>query len=93
MARFGLRHLRLLLAADRHGMGTAGMEAAARRGMQRGGNIAGEALPPAAAAPRWMRRRHGGDQRLGIRVQRIGLQRALVSKLDNFAQIHHRHAR
>ena len=80
---------RFLFPADRHDVRAAGVEAAAGRRMQRARNVVGQPLAATSAAPRRVGGRHGGDQRLRIRVQRAGVQRALVGELDDLAEIHH----
>ena len=59
--------------------------------MQRTGDIAGQSFAfwSVAAAQRRMRCRHRGNQRLGVGVQRLGVERPLIRKLDDLAQIHH----
>jgi hypothetical protein len=44
--------------------------------------------PPAST--RRMHDRHGGDQRLGVGAQRVGIERPLVGCLHDVAQMHHR---
>ena len=67
----------------------AGVEVAAARGIDRARDVAGQdhALAPLDVR---VRDRHGREQRLAVRMQRRGEQRALVGQLDDPPEIHHR---
>src|SRR5439155_23928790 len=83
-----LSQRRLLLAADSGCVGTAGMETASARRVDRTWYVACEddALPAVAGAD--LRDRHRGEKRL-----RIGMHRALIEllgrgELDDLSEIH-----
>ena len=73
--------------------GTARMEAAARRRVDRRWNIARKDDPFAAAFDGRVGDRNRREQRLGVGMQRV-LRRALaIGQLDDLADVHHGDAR
>lgn len=78
----------LLLAADRHHMGTTRMKTAARGRMQGARDVAGQALPRFTATLGRVRDRHGGDQALSIGMHGLGVERAFLGDLHHFPEIH-----
>src|SRR5215469_18343990 len=86
MAGLHFAELGLLDAAAWLDIGTARVEAAARRRMDRARNIAFEDDPLALrfrVGPR-----HGGKQRFRIRMERCREERVLWRELDDLAEIH-----
>ena len=47
--------------------------------------------PAACALTRGVGQRRGGEQRLGVGMQRAGIERPDIRDLDDLAKIHHRH--
>src|SRR5579885_1342558 len=84
MPGLGLGHRGRGLAADRHDVWAARMEAAARRRVEGAWNLAGDRRLPTALAG--LRLRDRSDQRLGVGVQRLGVERALLRDLDDLAR-------
>ena len=76
--------------AARLGDGAARMEVATGGWVDRARHIAGHAM--FGARQRRIGQWHGGEQRLGVRVQRAREQRCLVGVFDDAPEIHHRHA-
>ncbi len=89
MAGPDLAKRRRLLAADRLGIRAARVEAAAGRRVHRRGHVAAQVLH--AAAPARIRLGDRGEQGARIGVARRGEERALRRRLDDLAEIHHRH--
>ena len=86
MTRRRLDNPRLLGSADRHDMRAACVEAAPGRWVQHAGDVAGQrfTLAPPPAAQRRMGRWYRGDQCFRVGVQRVGVQRPLISDLDDW---------
>ena len=78
---------RLLLRAVAHHEGTSGVEAAARRHVQRAGNLPGDGLFFLLIV--WAGRQSGSEQRPGLRVERIFAKLLALGQLHNLAQVHH----
>src|SRR5262249_48631097 len=81
------RKPRALLLALRRRMGTARMKAAAARRMERTWDVAARDLARTACCD--LGTRHGGEERLRVRMPWCADHRALVADLDDLAQIHH----
>ena len=75
------------LAAGLRGVGTAGGEAAAGRGIDGGGDLAVEDLPLVGIVD--VHRGDGGEQRLGVGVHGIAEQLLGGAFFHHLAQVHH----
>jgi len=72
--------------------GTAGVEVAAHRGVDRARDIAFQQDALAVARPRGIGDGDGRHQRLGVRMHGAQIDFVAVSQFHDFAQIHHSHA-
>ena len=78
----------VLLAADINGDGTAIVEAAGRRGVEWGGNIAGENDPVALAFSSRVWDGNGGEKGLSVRVEGFAVESVAGSEFDDLTEIH-----
>ena len=90
MLRGNGRQFRFLAAADRFGIKAAGVETASGRGVDGGGDVARQYN--ASFFVRGVRYGCGREQGLGIRVHGGVVKGGCIGDLDQFAQVHHRHA-
>src|SRR5262249_29542494 len=81
-----LDQLRLSRRTLRHGEGTAGVEAATRRGIESAGHLAGE--DDLLLCLVGMGGQGGGKQGLRVRVQRPGTQFETIGDLHDLPQVH-----
>ena len=76
-------------AADIHHVRAARVEVAARRRVDRARHVAAEDDPLAPLLDHRVRNRHGGEQRLGVRVQRLIVEIVAGRHLHDLAEVHH----
>jgi len=83
-----LDEVRFALGAARHDEGTARVKAATRRRVEGAGHLSAEDdLLFLLVGVRW---KGGGEERLGVRVERVGTELQAVGHLHELPQIHHR---
>ena len=88
MAGAELAPFGVLLTADINGDGTTVVEAAGKRGVEWGGNVAGENDPVAPAFSSRVWDGDGGEKGLSVRVEGFGVESVAGSEFDDLAEIH-----